>query len=691
MSKFHFFTGENSISNAQLAENGFGKLADIGSTERYNLENKFTVTANAPAFAMSKSLVLALEDALNPSLLNIALLPLDGNSMAGFPIKFIIYRGISKSQMISSGDIILEADGSWDNSNILKIIHDLQDKINTDNGTSDDPTSDSLGLQFNALPNDTFLESLFFDETDDFHPLIVPRGCQIGKFAGGTTLAGIELILDRVGSEATLSLLSAPDNIFEIEKLVIGGGLPEKEKLKLRFNNRLAKEEVLAYLDITAFYGSCLNQGFEIVGITSGSTAFLDNFINRDAVYIDIRDERGSSYNHFLRVSDNVNIGFYPSSGDPIFTSTDYYLDWPILKLDGQSYNTSDEYFFLKIPVSIGMPESAVILTAFNEKVSVGSGKDDVRFTLLNSQDRDGNIRLKESESIRLKNWSYSDNSLGSNHFLLKLDRITEVDRSQILSPIWNSYFSIKMKPIFDTTGIEEGEFRIKTYSPINAPLITSSSSDQVYYPTIGIAADKYHITFFSFYRDTAYNAFDGGLNFPLKMLDTGRFNYSFDSSELVYETSEQAVGFLYLLTQNDRVKDFQLSQYNFSDPENMLTDVKFVKYLKKGIANNADTFFRHFEAITLTHAEYDVLVNVENTPPTNDDYISDHPLYIRSKNVQSYNYEKFNLIENAITMGIVKIDGNDTTEEYRFDLTEYPEDIELDGEEIALTSVILN
>ena len=121
MSKIHFFTNENSIQSNQLAEQAFGELNDVGTTERYNLENKFSIVADAPVYAITKSLVLAIPASNNPLLLNIALLPLNTYT-SGFPIKMFIYRGIKKSSLINNAGKIESNFTSWSADNILKVI-----------------------------------------------------------------------------------------------------------------------------------------------------------------------------------------------------------------------------------------------------------------------------------------------------------------------------------------------------------------------------------------------------------------------------------------------------------------------------------------------------------------------------------------------------------------------------------------
>src|SRR5690625_1528356 len=254
MSDFHFFTTQDSITELQQSDFAFGEISDENNFDRYNLENKFRVTENSPAFAMYTSLVFMYIDSIYPCLINIALMSLD-NYGGGIPIKFIIYRGINKSLLYDSNGFINQPDNTWKENNILKVIHELQSKINTDTGANDNPTTECLGIQFDSLPSETLLEHVFSDDLDSFHPLIVETGCQVGKFSGNTKPAGIEIIIDKVGYDATLEVLRLNSHIFQIEKLVIDNGLSEEEKLKAKFTNRIIKEEILAYNDIIELTG----------------------------------------------------------------------------------------------------------------------------------------------------------------------------------------------------------------------------------------------------------------------------------------------------------------------------------------------------------------------------------------------------------------------------------------------------
>lgn len=685
---FYFFTELNKL-NAQEEQNSYGYTEKASNKETYNLHNKFSVTEGAAVFSITKSLVFFQEDKSDASLLNVALFPLESNYMAGLPIKFFVYRGISKMSILKANNEIKEVDSSWKTNNILQIIHENQEKINEKTGTADKANSGVLGLGLNGLENSVLLESILFDHTDSFHPLIVPGGCEIGKFYGGSKLISVEVILDKIGEEANLAFLKANENKLEVDELVLDNSLTEKEKKRKVFKDRAEREKVLSYMDITAFYGSCYNQNYNIDGVEDNNiSALFEKFYNKNTVYIDVRDERGFSFNHFLKERENLSLGFYDGQNEIQYQELNYYSEWPILKLSNKAYLNSKKEFFLKLPITIGMPEVANVLTSFTKKVSLKKDAIYKKYRLLSQLDVIGNTKLKETEAIKLENWSFSDNSLGANYFLLKIDKLSFTDKSIALDSVWNGFFSLKMKNVFSLDNISEGEFRLKTYSSINAPLMTNDNLSGMYSPTIGLVADKYHITFFSLYDELVLEEDSSNRAIYPKLIETGKFNYTFDNATLSYQDN-QAVGFLFQMI-NNKVEGYEINQYSISDTENSI-DSKFLLIQKKEEGNvNFQKFMDNFHAITLTHEEYNELLSKVDSPIIDGDFITNCDYFIRGSQNKKYDYEQFSFLETSITVGIPKI-VNTNEDAFSILIEEYPEEIKVNNKLITLTSAIAN
>ncbi|MFC0780546.1 hypothetical protein [Flavobacterium sp. HJSW_4] len=685
MSKIYFFTKESSIETDQLAELAFGQQPDVGNVEKYNLDNNFSVSEDAPAYAITKSLVLAIPSNTNSSLLNIALLPMN-TYVSGFPVKMFIYRGIKKSSLVDNVGNILESDGSWASSNILKVIKEVQDKLNSKNGTNLIAKSDCLGLNFSELPDTTFIEKIFFDDTDTFHPLIVEGGCQIGKFAGGSTLAGVEVILDMIGYEPTFKLLKAPNHTLEIDKLVIDSNVTEADKLKLKFNNRSQKEEILSYLDITAFYGAAKNQGLRIKGADSGNN-FLQKFHNKNTVYIDIRDDWGFSYNHFFKFKDELNVGFYSADNaikDPVYSAMNYYTSWPILKITDQVYNNSKKWFYITIPVNIGSPVNSNFLSSYVGKISTEKDTTQKKHFIIADDDSTNSIELEQSEAIKLKNWKYDDNKLGANYYLLKKStKGNKIDKKNI-SSIWNNFFSLKMNNIFGFDDLIDGDFRVYTYSSINSPVIIDSSKGEAYLPTSGIAVDKNHVTFFSFKDNTVHKNTKNRPDSQISLIGKGKFHISFKTSDYDYEnTTNPHIGFLNQIVKTSKDLNFELRKFSVPDSQDENNILKFISYSRSGDLSDYDSIFQTFEAITFTHNEYNALKAYQQAQ---GEFLG-HPLYIKCKEHFYQNYGKFTLENYVLTLGTpLLVENEDATLSF-LDISNSINDITYNSLPISLTS----
>lgn len=682
MGQIHFFTDSQQITGAQDSSQGFGPLSNSGGQERYQIQSKFPVTSGAPAFAITKSIVMAVQDQNDSTLLNFIFKPLNSNT-AGFPISHFVIRGILKSSLIHTNGNMKLPDGSWSESNILQIVKELQDKINLQNGTSEVATSSSLGLQFGSSGDDVILDSIMLDDTDDFHPIIVPSGCQIGKFKGGSSTARIQIVLDRIGAEPNFGFMRESNSIFSINVLNISPGTSERDELRLRFINRMMKEEVLNYMDVTALYGSCKNRGIRVNGVENDNT-FLTNFRNKNKVYIDIRDDRGFSYNHFYRSNNSLDFGKFTGSGDNTsFSLKNYYQSWPILVLSNEVYTDSRNLFFLKLPILAGSPENINVLMSFTDGIA-WKGKDARnRYITLGHQESDGDILLDKSESIPFKNWRYDDNKLGANYFLLKKYVLGNELDTQFLSSIWNSLFSLKMSPIFGMNDIADGEFRVKLYSSLNAPLITDKRFNWLYSPNVGIAIDKFQVVFFAFHDETAYLESDNPNFWPFKLTNTGKFSVPILPDELTYNPNIQGLGFLSQVSKLFETTPRKLVKYHFEDIDNQ--NFTFLSYLKSTANTQLDFLFETFRAISFTHQEYLALKSLEDSSPTDPEFIAGHPLYLRAKNLESRSYGRIHVNRSEVSLGIPKFVTSDS-QEFAISLLEYPDPVLSGGDTIKIT-----
>lgn len=691
MSKVHFFTGINSIQNDQTILQAYGKMADEGNFERYNLENKFTVSVLSPAYAVTKSLIFAVSDATNASLINIALLPINSYT-SGFPIKFFIYRGIRKDSLMNSNNKILIADPTWlQDNNILKVINDQYSKISGVPVTAPVASSDGLGYNFSSSSPTTLIEKIFLDNNDNFHPLIVEGGCQIGKFVGGSTLAGIEVLFDMIGNEPQLSLLRSSNHILKINKLAINPALPEKDKLILKFNDRAKKEEILSYLDITAFYGNARNQGLVVEGIAQDNN-FLSRFFNRNSIYIDIRDNRGFSYNHFFKENDTLKVGFYSADNniaDPVFEDVNYYSNWPILKLDNKVFNNSKNNLFIKLPITLGSPIYENFISCYTSTLRTFKDNTKKKHLAIAYGSGSDSIQLNYSEPIILDNWRYSDNKLGANYFLLKKAVVGNEDRLKSTSSIWNNFFSMKMNNVLGVSQLLEGEFRVNTYTSLNTPPISNTKRGEIYYPSIGIAFDKEHVTFFTFKDEVVYRSTDAKEYSAPTLLGKGKFIQDFNPDNYFYDLAlgvNQNVGFLNQVSKINASITFDLNKFSVPDIQDNSIIKNFLSYSKsKDDFSEKDALFESFESITLTHQEYNVLKSFQDAGIPN---FENHPVFIKDKNYSTKEYDRFTLHEMELTLGIPTVIENPDTSLNYVELIDTPATILINSVPISFNSI---
>ena len=110
--------------------------------------------------------------------------------------------------------------------------------------------------------------------------------------------------------------------------------------------------------------------------------------------------------------------------------------------------------------------------------------------------------------------------------------------------------------------------------------------------------------------------------------------------------------------------------------------------YLKSSPSNLSDAFFENFDAITFTHEEYNHLKSLNVGTITDTDFISDHPFFIKGSKNKVGEYQKLNYVTTTVTLGVPKIEEGVTPDTYRMSLRDYPAPVEVNNEEIILSSI---
>ena len=317
--KMYFFTDCDNLSNTKKYgaissgdtdfQTGFDRyritnVFAVEGTQETNTENGTETTnetnseSSTPhkAYAVCKGKILVQEDKDDASLVNIVLKP-EMHSSNNPAVKYFVYRGILKSSLYES-DNSLKTNGnsvvSWIEKNIKE------------------PDGRILGMELTndaSFGDEASIDNAFYNSDGGFELLTVPAGWCIGTFADN--YIGFEIWLDTIGFNPTFSMIRNHETIIDVEQLPTNptdGDISAQKALK---------EQILNYMDPAAYFGNLyddrifvrntnseasrdgIEYSFEKVKKENLYTQIIDKFLNKNVVYIDIRNEFNTSYNYF--------------------------------------------------------------------------------------------------------------------------------------------------------------------------------------------------------------------------------------------------------------------------------------------------------------------------------------------------------------------------------------------------------
>lgn len=335
----HFFIDLSQLTAQSLTGNPYGPVSN-DLTNKFNITSQFQLISQTKAFACQDSLLIVQQSSTNASLVNIILKPIKGLKIPFRPVKYFIYRGLLKSSFISGSAIIPPSPSNsefianfWTNWSIFK--------TNINQPTLIDPTPASFGYD-TTLPPTLAIEKIFDNSQTDARAAIVREGDWIGDF-GTIDKIGFEIILSNDSFLLDLEYLES--NEFQIEVSAFTG-----------FELRAKREQILSFIDPAAFFGLHYESGVNI-SVFSGNTKnvsilkrndiyslLLNKFKTKNRVYLDIRSEKGYSYNFYENYDDgstnNIKIG--NSTFTPAAQNYSTH-EWPIIFIDIPITTTKNE------------------------------------------------------------------------------------------------------------------------------------------------------------------------------------------------------------------------------------------------------------------------------------------------------------------------------------------------------------
>lgn len=603
MADFFFFTDYESILGQNVGDN-FGPI----SNSSYRVNNVFQINVDSKAYAACDAIVLG-QFSTHDSI-NLILKPLNNLPFNIGKVKYFIYRGIKSSSLVDGVNIATRT-----NNDLTEKIWFNQEQTDINAGSEPNiPVLASLGLSFTSNGVDDFLvadtailENVFFKGGDVQLPMIKSGDC-IGLFIGGTTNAGFEIVLDRIGSDLKMDSVRSEDHTINITSTMFSS---DYEK----FLNYTEKEKVLNYIDPCAFYGlfSGSTEALEIP--TTGNTpislnSLIEKFLNKNRIYLDIRNSYNKSFNYYAAFGSSIGITF---DNNVLPTEYDYYDEnissnstygtWPLFIIENQSPeillpNENGGKLFLSIS-----DENEIIKCLYFSECRKGGKYMKDKFATFNSEDL-----------IEISSWTYNNsnqNVFGASYISIKILPNTNIKYEGLFVPgnsILDHRFPINRMTV-DFFEREENDVIVSVYN--NSALIERNVypehfGDQ-YEAYIGISKDKYSFTFFMH-----PNANSGSYR-------NDSVNPNFTITNSIWKGSMNFLSALVPMTFSSIDIDC------IEGSEELLTEKTFRLFKSGNGALNNNIEPSLFDCIQITHEQYESLLTLID----NSGFINDFDIYL--------------------------------------------------------------
>ncbi|MDL2296461.1 hypothetical protein LJC37_00720 [Bacteroidales bacterium OttesenSCG-928-E04] len=308
----------------------YGPLAESEETE-FMTCCQFVFPTEAKAFACQKGMIFIQEASANH--VNLILKPTSSLDIEFSPVKYYIYRGLLKNSFLNGANI--KAKGVNESEFINKFWSNWEKhKINVAQPNLPDPTPKSLGYD-SSLSGDENVEKIFNNSLNDVKAVLVGEGEWLGNF--DTAESSFEVVIDTDHFDVDLSFLR------DVKSSVVFTASPDDE-----FRERVEREKILSFIDPAAFFGMHYKVGVKISTYISSEkqtvvkkkddlyVEVIAKFPTKNRVYIDIRNERGYSYNFYRNYGDeNHHLLKLKARSASNFMEDSYYTyKWPIFFAD---------------------------------------------------------------------------------------------------------------------------------------------------------------------------------------------------------------------------------------------------------------------------------------------------------------------------------------------------------------------
>lgn len=358
----HFFCELTNLP--ALESQSFGPIAVTPGpdySKKFGISSCFDLSSNTnavKAFACQAGMMI-VQQSSNPALVNLIIKPDKSSDIKFPPAVYYIYRGISAASFLdtANGNVIIPKTATgkteamtrfWANWDSYLTATNQQDTNPLGTDYAAPPTRKSLGYE-PTLSDSLNVESIYNNSQTDVRAFRVNEGEWIGDFANVARVC-FEIITDREGilNEVVSSQLVTKGVCIEYLKkeyyetdVTPFPDSTDEEKYRLK----VKREEILNYIDPAAYFGMHYYIGVDTTtytGVTKNPavkkkeqqiyTDILVRYAHKHRVYIDIRSEKGYSYNFYENYPDvNSKLLKVKASTVATFNEDPYYtFGWPI-------------------------------------------------------------------------------------------------------------------------------------------------------------------------------------------------------------------------------------------------------------------------------------------------------------------------------------------------------------------------
>ncbi|NQX84761.1 MAG: M23 family metallopeptidase [Flavobacteriaceae bacterium] len=604
---FYFFTEPSKLLD-QTSTQGFGAIDE----ENYRLGNMFAANPSdePKAFAVINGSVLVQQIGASDKY-SIILKPSEQPDLGLPKIDFIIYKGIKKDSIIDGEQVKIPSS----NENEDHLIRNIYDSLSLYETAvayvfPDEPdAATSLGFAYSSVATETalqkadtdFLNDVFYTNDGITLP-VVKSGDHIGNFDSSGDFE-ILIIFEKIGYQPTFSLARELDSKITFTALAATASNADT------FERKHEKEQVLAFIDSAAFFGAFstlglqVYNGSEFVNKTGDSlyTDVISKHINRNKIYLDIRNEYDDSFNYYENYDNTVRWSL-DNTDTLVDVEYDRNHEWPILVIEDSQFNVvagDNKTIQLSLPNADNEFPLIYLKRAFREDLGIEALPETIdkfltpitiaNVTLANYVRLNQNLIIPQSNDL-----------VFSNYFLIKYIKRTKVDDDDGSGTDTNnptSGYSLHKRvyldnlfPIFDMhIPFQNTDYtNLKVYqdvSHIDKLLVKDIAQANIvgdytlrdYTSSIGVAQDPDYVTFISFpftYNNNV-NLNDDVL--PLSTMEMGNnnpflieLNSLISSVDLVrseFTNNGQTVGFLKFINNTETTDStFTSTDYTFND-----------------------------------------------------------------------------------------------------------------------------